>query len=84
MISHFDCEFCYDFTVSVSAETFEIGRTETEPKYRPNFCFGRTLLDSCHARTTFNVFAMVHYLLQSRVFRHFCSALYFALFIYMI
>ena len=47
MISHFDCEFCYDFTVSVSAETFEIGRTETEPKYRPifrpNFCFGRTL-----------------------------------------
>ena len=40
MISHFDCEFCYDFTVSVSAQTFEIGQTETEP----NFCFGRTLL----------------------------------------
>ena len=28
MISHFDSEFSYDFTESVSAETFEIGRIE--------------------------------------------------------
>ena len=44
--SHFDSEFYYDFTVSGSAENFEIGRTETKPKFRPNFCFGRTLIIS--------------------------------------